>query len=284
MCKPNIHRTSSQCETWNGASWSDGTITAKCPAGKASLAARATGADGKWKHAFIQQEALRIARERGEGSLTQKGTFRKNKYIELGGSNANADLILTEALKRYEAQSGTNSIEDRTPPRVQEYWKKYAFVKRDSAYQTERERKKNTPGIALRGDENEYDPAKHHPADPSDPDAYVPPYVRFEKRKQVNFTCPITGWKETDWVQPISGGKIRLVGELTLDHKLARSKNGRTTDENTRMVAWLANNKKSNNAKTDEEIRNNICSQYKVISVPQDLLDILTKYGLTEYR
>lgn len=190
----------------------------------------------------------------------------------------------TRLFSQAKAQSGTVvEVEEPETEETKNYWNQYAGTRQDPEYKAEQERKKRDNVAPLRG-EGYATQRSTVPADPSDPDAYVPHWVRFAKRKLVGFKCPLTDWKETDWIQPISGGKIRLVGELTLDHRLARSKNGRTTDENTRMICGLANGKKGNRNKTDEEISANLLDNWKVVEPPDDLLAMLNKYGIREYK
>lgn len=245
------------------------------------MAARQKGAGGRLLDNIRTVEFRRLVLKahpeypkKGTDALTKLKKEHHDEYVRLA----------EKATEYAKAQSGNAVVqppEEGETQETQRYWQQYISTRQDPEYKAEQEQKKRDVVAPLRG---EYDPKKHSPADPSDPNAYVPAYVRFAKRKLVNFTCPITGWRETDWIQPINGGKIRLVGELTLDHKLARSRNGRTTDENTRMICGLANGKKGDRQKFDNEIRMNIVSNWRVVEPPQELLSALTKFGVREYR
>lgn len=245
-----------------------------------TLAARPKGDNGKGLVDDKDRQKI-YGWVKRDGSLP--AGFKGNK-LSLNQANKLLSAMKFVALEAFMAQSGIAVVE---PPEegetqeTQQYWQQYLATRQDPEYKAEQERKKREVVAPLRGG---YDPKKHSPADPSDPDAYVPPYVRFAKRKLVAFTCPITGWKETSWIQPINGGKVRLVGELTLDHRLARSKNGRTTDENTRMICGLANGKKGNRDKTDEQIRANLVNNWKIVEPPAKLLEAMLEFGVREYK
>lgn len=89
---------------------------------------------------------------------------------------------------------------------------------------------------ALQLPDRQKDYKQYLPSDPTHPRAYIPPHVRWAKRKQVEFICPITGWKETDWYRPIGGGPTKLIGPLTMDHIIPGALGGLTTDENIRAI------------------------------------------------
>lgn len=154
------------------------------------------------------------------------------------------------------------------------YWKKYDWA-RPFADEDERLNPTADPSREYR---------QYLPLDPTHPRAWIPPYVRWAKRKQVNFQCPITGWKETDWFRGIQGGPYRRVGVLTMDHILPGAKGGLTTDENLRALSSLANTKKGHREISDEQLRLNILSAYKVVFMPEDLLKVLTEYNITQYK
>lgn len=117
----------------------------------------------------------------------------------------------------------------------------------------------------------EIDYKQYLPMDPSHPRAWIPNWVRYAKRKQVDFTCPITGWKETDFFQDQQRrGPVRLVGKLTMDHILPGSLGGLTSDENIRAISELANTKKGNQPISDEELRERLHSSHMVLDLPED--------------
>lgn len=240
---------------------------------------RAKGANGRLVANISAADMYKAAVALGLKNRVSRGRFALTEFERLGGTQEELERI------KAKAQPGIAGKADLIEPETKEtsdYWQLYAATKQDLDYKAEQKRKKSEDVAPLRGEG--YDPRKHHPADPSDPDAYVPAWVRFAKRKLVNFKCPVTGWRETDWIQPLNGGRTRLVGELTLDHRLARAKNGRTTDDNTRMVASLANSKKGDRDLSDEQIRANLANGYKIVEPPTDLLPMLQKYGIKEYR
>lgn len=155
------------------------------------------------------------------------------------------------------------------------YWKKY-----DWARPFAEEELRQTPDAM--DPQREY--RQYLPLDPSHPRAYIPPHVRWAKRKEVEFTCPITGWKETDWYRGTNGGPFRKVGPLTMDHIIPGAAGGLTTDENLRAISSLANSKKGHKTISDEELRRQLHHGYKIATMPADLLHILELYGITQYK
>jgi len=131
---------------------------------------------------------------------------------------------------------------------------------------------------------SEMDYKQFLPADPTHARAWIPDFVRYAKRAAVNFRCPISGWLETDWYRGIGGGPFRKVGSLTMDHIVPGAAGGLTTDENIRAMSFLANSKKGHKLLTDEELSRQIHSSYRIVEMPADLLEVLNKYGITQYR
>jgi hypothetical protein len=157
-----------------------------------------------------------------------------------------------------------------------QYWSKYHWAKPFA----EEEARLNPDVLVPKDDYRQY-----LPTDPRDPKAWIPPYVRWAKRKEVNFTCPITGWTEADWYKGVNGnGPYRKVGTLTIDHIVAGAKGGFTTDENIRAICYLANSVKGSKNMTDEELRQRILSGYRVVPMPEELLQILNKYAIVMYK
>ena len=156
------------------------------------------------------------------------------------------------------------------------YWSKY-----DWARPFAEEEAKSAPEIL--DPQHEY--RQYLPPDPMHPRAWIPPYVRWAKRNQVHFTCPITGWKETDWFKGINGhGPYRKVGVLTMDHIIPGASGGLTTDENVRAISYLANSLKGHKPLTDEELRKRILGAYQSVYMPEELLQILNKYAIVSYK
>lgn len=123
------------------------------------------------------------------------------------------------------------------------------------------------------------------PTDPSHPRAWIPPYVRYAKRAEVGFRCPVTGWSENDWYRGVHGnGPFKRVGILTMDHILPGAAGGKTTDENIRAISLLANMKKGAKQVSDVTLSESIHMAYKLVDMPEDLLAMVTKYGITSYK
>jgi hypothetical protein len=156
-----------------------------------------------------------------------------------------------------------------------QYWSKY-----DWARPFAEEEARQSPEIL----DPAHDYKQYLPADPTHPRAWIPPYVRWAKRKAVDFACPITGWKESDWFRGIGGGPYRKVGTLTIDHITAGANGGLTTDENIRAISYLANSIKGHKDVNDEDLRKRIFGSYKVVFMPDDLLAMLDKYGIVVYK
>jgi hypothetical protein len=156
-----------------------------------------------------------------------------------------------------------------------EYWSRYDWARPFA----EEEARLNPD---LLDPQHEY--RQYLPAEPSHPRAWIPPYVRWAKRKQVDFTCPITGWKETDWFRGNGGGPFRRIGTLTMDHIIPGALGGLTTDENIRAISYLANSIKGHKQVSDEDLRKRVLGSYKIVSMPEDLLMVLDKYGITSYK
>lgn len=132
----------------------------------------------------------------------------------------------------------------------------------------------------------EMDYRQYLPPDPSHPRAYIPSYVRWAKRQYVGFVCPITGWRESDWFRGTTStnGPFRRVGMLTMDHIIPGAAGGLTTDENIRAICSLANSKKAHKQITDEELRDKLLTAFVKVDMPEDLLTVLEKYGITQYK
>jgi hypothetical protein len=156
--------------------------------------------------------------------------------------------------------------------RAREHWAKYLPFEAQSEAE---ERMFPTRNIEYK---------QYLPVDPTHSRAWIPPFVRYAKRAQVNFICPITNWKETDWYRGIGGGPFKLVGPLTLDHIQPGAKGGLSTDENIRAISMLANTKKGHKTISDEDLRNSILSSYSLVSMPPDLNEVLAKYAITLYK
>lgn len=124
------------------------------------------------------------------------------------------------------------------------------------------------------------------PSDPSHPRAYIPFHVRWAKRYKVGFTCPITGWHESDWYRGITSdtGPYRRVGILTMDHIIPGAAGGLTTDENVRAISSLANAKKAHKQISDAELKEKLLASFERVTMPEDLLAVLNKYGVTQYK
>lgn len=153
-----------------------------------------------------------------------------------------------------------------------EYWKQYLPFKE----QADAEDASNpNPPVAYR---------QYLPTDPSHPRAFIPNYVRYAKRQAAGFRCPITGWHETDYFQDISGtGPVRLVGRLTIDHKLPGALGGLTTDENIQVMSEFANCKKGSLAITNEDLTTKILATHKRVILPGDLYHHLKLYNITKF-
>lgn len=157
----------------------------------------------------------------------------------------------------------------------EEYWKQYDWAKTLAD-----EELRLNPIVSQKEDYRQY-----LPIDPTHPRAWIPPYVRYAKRAQVQFRCPITGWLETDWYKDTHGkGPYKRVGVLTMDHILPGAAGGKTTDENIRAISLLANMKKGAKQISDEHLRESIFIAYKLVELPEDLLTVLTKYGISSYK
>jgi hypothetical protein len=156
-----------------------------------------------------------------------------------------------------------------------QYWQKY-----DWARPFADEEARQTPEILA----PQFDYKQFLPLDPTHPRAWIPPHVRWAKRKQVDFTCPITGWKESEWFRGNGGGPYRKVGILTIDHIVPGASGGLTTDENIRAISALANSIKGSKTITDEELRLRIHGSFTRVYMPEDLLAMLEKYVITMYK
>ena len=156
-----------------------------------------------------------------------------------------------------------------------QYWSKYDWARPFA----EEEARQNPEILAPERDYKQY-----LPLDPMHPRAWIPPHVRWAKRKEVNFICPITGWKESDWYRGNGGGPFRKIGTLTIDHIVPGAKCGLTVDENIRAISGLANSIKGSKDMTDEELRERIFGSYKSVYMPEDLLKMLDKYIITQYK
>lgn len=154
-----------------------------------------------------------------------------------------------------------------------EYWQKYHWAREFADLE---DATNPTPMIPYK---------QYLPPDPAHPRAYIPNYVRWAKRKELNFTCPITGWKETDYFQDIpKRGPVRLVGRLTADHKLPGALGGITSDENIQMICEFANTKKGSSAITNEELTAKLLSTHQKIEEPAELFEMLRRYNITQFR
>lgn len=152
-----------------------------------------------------------------------------------------------------------------------EYWKKYLWAKEFSDAEDAA-----TPMIPYR---------QFLPNDPQHPRAYIPNYVRWAKRKELNFTCPITGWKETDFFQDIHHcGPVRLVGRLTVDHIVPGALGGLTTDENIQMICEFANTKKGSKSMSNDELREKLLTTHYKLDQPQELFEMLRRYNVTHFK
>lgn len=155
------------------------------------------------------------------------------------------------------------------------YWQKYDWARPLAEAEIAR--------LAIPPDpQREY--KQYLPSDPSHPRAYIPSYVRWAKRNEVGFRCPITGWLESDWYRPIHGGPFRKVGMLTMDHIIPGAQGGLTTDENIRAICSLANSKKAHKTISDEELRAKLQAAYELVVMPSDLVVVLEKYAITQYK
>ena len=126
---------------------------------------------------------------------------------------------------------------------------------------------------------------KYLPTDPTHPRAWIPPFVRYAKRSAVNFTCPILGWAETDYYRGITGnGPVKRVGILTMDHLIPGAAGGLTTDDNILAFSALANTKKGHSAIKDDELRERLLASYERIDIPEDLLAMLKKYNISQFK
>lgn len=156
-----------------------------------------------------------------------------------------------------------------------EYWKQYDWAKPLAD-----EELRLNPVTEPREDYKQF-----LPPDPSHSRAWIPPYVRYAKRSQVQFICPITGWGENDWYRGKHGnGPFKKVGILTMDHIIPGAAGGKTTDENIRAISLLANMKKGSKQVSDDKLRESILVAYELVTMPEDLLIVLIKYGITSYR
>jgi hypothetical protein len=123
---------------------------------------------------------------------------------------------------------------------------------------------------------NELDYKKYLPLYPSHPRAWIPNWVRYAKRQSCNFTCPITGWKETDFFQDTQGrGPIRMVGKLTMDHIVPGASGGLTTDDNIRAISELANTKKGSLAVSDDELRERLHNSHQILNLESEVKEAL---------
>ena len=160
--------------------------------------------------------------------------------------------------------------------RAREYWRQYEW-----AIPLAEAEEKTSPT-------RDVDYKQYLPEDPTHPRAWIPPYVRYAKRKAVEFTCPITGWHENDYYQDYQGkGPVRQVGRLTMDHHIPGAIGGLTTDENIRAICMLANTKKGSTAITDEELRDRILRSYHKLNLHEDVLhafEVLKLHNIPYYR
>ena len=156
-----------------------------------------------------------------------------------------------------------------------EYWKKYDWAR--ELADTE---------LRLNPAPDKADDYKQYlPDNPAHPRAWIPPHVRYAKRREVGFRCPVTGWSEGDWYRGAFGnGPYKRIGILTIDHILPGAAGGMTTDENTRAISLLANMKKGAKQISEEDLRRQILQSYKLIEMPIDLLEMLNKYGISQYK
>lgn len=167
---------------------------------------------------------------------------------------------------------------DDTPSVTREYWiaqhERYRTTMLDPDFIAEQELKKSRPP--------EEDYKRYLPANPSHPRAFIPYDVRFAKRKDQGFRCAITNWHETDWVRDKQHqGPIRLVGVLTVEHIIAGSI---TADNTIKMACGFVNAKKGSRKVSYEQMREHILNVYELVEPPADLLDMLKKYQIREFR
>ncbi len=156
--------------------------------------------------------------------------------------------------------------------KAREHWQQYLWAEAEANLEIER--------LEIK----EIDYKQYLPEDPTHPRAWIPAFVRYAKRKQVNFICPITGWKENDWYRGLGGGPFRKVGMLTMDHIIPGAAGGLTIDDNIRAVCYLANSKKGHKQITDQDLRRQILNSYRLVDMPIDLLEVVNKYGITQYK
>ncbi len=161
-----------------------------------------------------------------------------------------------------------------------EHWKMY-----DKYRNLPEVLKDATPPSPIRAGRPEEEYRQYLPFDPTHPRAYIPIHVRYAKRQQVQFTCPITGWLETDWYQDKQHrGPYRFVGKLTMDHINPGALGGLTEDSNIRAISMLANTKKGAKTTSDEDLRKAILGSYEKIELPEDLVKILREYNITQFK
>lgn len=167
---------------------------------------------------------------------------------------------------------------DDTPELTRQYWitqnPRYRTTMFDPDFIAEQELRKIRPV--------EEDYKRYLPEDPSHPRAFVPYDVRFAKRKDQGFRCAITGWHEADWVRnKQKQGPVRLVGVLTIEHIIPGSK---TADDTIKMACGFVNFKKANRKISYEDMRAHILSVYEIAEIPEDLLGMLKKYQIREFK
>lgn len=172
------------------------------------------------------------------------------------------------------------TVIDDTPPATRAYWiaqhPRYASTFLDPDFIAEQEAKKALPGP------KEDDYRIYLPKDPSHPRAFVPYDVRFAKRKDQGFRCAITGWHESDWIRDKQHqGPIRLVGILTIEHVIAGSP---TADDTIKMACGFVNGKKGDRRISYDDMREHILAVYELVEVPADLLEMLKKYQVREFK
>lgn len=161
--------------------------------------------------------------------------------------------------------------------KADEYWSSYHWAKQEAFD----EKMKRTEFVPPQNDGYDYG---NHPIDPSHPRAYIPEYVRWAKRRDVNFKCPVTGWAETDFYQGNNScGPIYMVGVLTMDHIIPAASGGLTTNENLRAMSQLVNTLKGKTNQTDLELQTRVFGSYKLVEPPTDLKTMLIKYWITRH-
>ena len=237
-------------------------------------AARLTDANGVLVVDRVRQECYRICKGRGEKKFTERGTFRRNRYIELGGSEKNADLIIAEATKRYKAQSGTDVKERKTQPDQStdkpDIWAAWdPFKKKYPTSKSEVTPRSNPLPGTQRKEREEITPESQRS---------FPHHVVQAEADKLGRVDPVTEYSEGTVLQLKDTNRfweVKLMG----DHRIPwNGKN--TTPGNLQIMSSIANNYKLDSNMSLTNVRDRIAEAgWHVATIPYEHVQVLRLYG-----